>query len=174
MKKWLLSIIAACLLVLPAVAQRGGGHGGHSSHSSRSSSKSSSRKTVHVREYTRKDGTVVHAHDRAAPGYGDHSGSPSRASYRPYRRNYAAEGYTLHSSVQRDSHGKIKRSTAARSAFMRGHPCPSTGRTSGRCPGYVVDHVRALECGGLDDPSNMQWQTVADGRAKDRTERYCR
>jgi len=28
----------------------------------------SSGGTVHVREYTRKDGTVVHAHDRAAPG----------------------------------------------------------------------------------------------------------
>jgi hypothetical protein len=28
----------------------------------------SSDKPVHVREYTRKDGTVVHAHDRAAPG----------------------------------------------------------------------------------------------------------
>ena len=34
--------------------------------------------------------------------------------------------------------------------FERQHPCPSTRRTSGRCPGYVVDHVRPLECGGAD------------------------
>jgi hypothetical protein len=56
----------------------------------------------------------------------------------------------------------------------RQHPCPSTGRTSGRCPGYVVDHVRPLECGGADAPSNMQWQTIAEGKAKDKTERLCR
>ena len=51
---------------------------------------------------------------------------------------------------------------------------PSTGRSSGRCPGSVVDHVRPLERGGADAPSNMQWQTVADGKAKDKTEGQCR
>jgi len=78
------------------------------------------------------------------------------------------------SSVKRDKHGRIKRSSAAKHSFERQHPCPSTGRTSGRCPGYVVDHVRPLECGGADAPSNMQWQTVAAGKAKDRTEGTCR
>jgi hypothetical protein len=38
-------------------------------------------------------------------------------------------------------------------------------------PGYVVDHICALACGGQDDPRNMQWQSVADGKAKDRIER---
>jgi hypothetical protein len=37
--------------------------------------------------------------------------------------------------------------------------------------GYVVDHVKPLECGGADAPSNMQWQTVAAGKAKDKTRR---
>jgi hypothetical protein len=37
------------------------------------------------------------------------------------------------------SHGTIKRSRAARAAFVREHPCPSTGKTRGRCPGYIVD-----------------------------------
>lgn len=91
-----------------------------------------------------------------------------------YPRGYAAPGYTLHSSVQRDSHGRIKRSAAARDAFKRQQPCPSTGRRSGACPGYVVDHVRPLECGGADAPSNMQWQTTAAAKTKDKTERYCR
>jgi hypothetical protein len=54
------------------------------------------------------------------------------------------------------------------------HPCPSTGKTSGRCPGYVVDHVNPLECGGADAPSNMQWQTKAAAKAKDSTESRCR
>jgi hypothetical protein len=78
------------------------------------------------------------------------------------------------SSVKRDRHSGIKRSSAAKQAFERQHPCPSTGRTSGRCPGYVVDHIKALECGGVDAPSNMQWQTVAKGKAKDKTEGRCR
>ena len=74
------------------------------------------------------------------------------------------------SSCTRDSRGRIKRNPQAKNQFRRGHPCPATGRTSGHCPGYVIDHVRALKHGGADDPSNMQWQTVAAARAKDRTE----
>ena len=54
---------------------------------------------------------------------------------------------------------------------MHKHPCPSTGRTSWACPGYVVDHVKPLACGGADAASNMQWQTVAEGKAKDKWER---
>ncbi len=45
-----------------------------------------------------------------------------------------------------------------------------TGYPQGRS-GYVVDHIRPLACGGPDDPSNMQWQTVAEAKAKDKWER---
>lgn len=72
--------------------------------------------------------------------------------------------------MTRDSHGKIKRDPEQRARFMRSHPCPSTGKTHGACPGYVVDHVRPLKEGGRDDPSNMQWQTVRDAKAKDKWE----
>src|SRR5207244_4514895 len=54
--------------------------------------------------------------------------------------------------------------------FQRQHPCPSTGRTTGACPGYVRDHIRPLACGGPDAVSNLQWQTTAAARAKDRWE----
>ena len=54
--------------------------------------------------------------------------------------------------------------------FMGSHPCPSTGKKSGRCPGYVVKHVRALKRGGSDTAENLQWQTIAAARAKDRVE----
>lgn len=62
------------------------------------------------------------------------------------------------------------RSSSARSAFQRSYPCPSTGRTSGACPGHVVDHRIPLKRGGADTLSNMQWQTVEAAKAKDRTE----
>lgn len=63
-----------------------------------------------------------------------------------------------------------KRDPAERAAFMRQNPCPSTGKTRGACPGYVVDHIQPLKRGGCDCPSNMQWQTIEQGKAKDRWE----
>jgi hypothetical protein len=56
-------------------------------------------------------------------------------------------------------------------SFETQNPCPSTGKSSGSCPGYVVDHRKALAEGGADEPSNMQWQTTADAKAKDKWER---
>src|SRR5262245_55956256 len=50
--------------------------------------------------------------------------------------------------VERDTHGRIKRSSSAKMAFKHSHPCPSTGKSSGACPGYVVDHVQSLKHGG--------------------------
>lgn len=67
------------------------------------------------------------------------------------------------------------RSATERSEFHRNNPCPSTGRTTGKCPGYVVDHIVPLCAGGADKPSNMQWQELADSKAKDKQEwRQCR
>jgi hypothetical protein len=65
---------------------------------------------------------------------------------------------------------RTKRDPAQRHKFVHRHPCPSTGRRSGACPGYVVDHIKPLKSGGADRPSNMQWQTVAEAKAKDRWE----
>lgn len=69
------------------------------------------------------------------------------------------------STQPRDERGRFIRSSSARARFMR-----QTGYVGGR-PGYVVDHVIALACGGSDSPENMQWQTIAEARAKDRLER---
>jgi hypothetical protein len=54
--------------------------------------------------------------------------------------------------------------------FQREHPCPSTGRTTGACPGWVRDHIRPLCKGGPDTVANMQWQATAEAKAKDRWE----
>lgn len=55
--------------------------------------------------------------------------------------------------------------------FKRQSPCPATGERRGACPGWIIDHVSPLCAGGADDPSNMQWQTVADAKKKDIEER---
>jgi hypothetical protein len=65
---------------------------------------------------------------------------------------------------------KTHRDPAQRTAFVQQHPCPSSGKTKGRCPGYVVDHIKPLCAGGPDAPSNMQWQTIQQAKNKDRLE----
>ena len=100
-------------------------------------------------------------HGAAAPGHTHQgqAGSPAKAG-----KSRAAPG------VQRDADGKIQRSAKAKADFKKDHPCPSTGKQSGACPGYVIDHRQALKRGGKDAPENMQWQTTTAAKAKDKTE----
>lgn len=44
-----------------------------------------------------------------------------------------------------------------------------SGYPTGR-KGFVVDHICALACGGIDRPVNMQYQTIKAGKQKDRWE----
>lgn len=81
----------------------------------------------------------------------------------------------------RTASGAIARSRPALRVFRLVHPCPATGATGGACPGWAVDHVIPLACGGCDSIGNMQWLPVAAKAssaptAKDRFERviYCR
>lgn len=66
---------------------------------------------------------------------------------------------------------RTPRNSVERHAFIKANACPSTGARRLPCPGYVIDHIEAIACGGPDHQSNMQWQTVAEGKAKDRWER---
>ena len=81
----------------------------------------------------------------------------SKISSGKHKSNYAA-------GVKRDSHGKIARNEEVKEKFMK-----QTGYPNGR-PGYVVDHVIPLKRGGADSPSNMQWQTKGEAKAKDKIE----
>ena len=101
----------------------------------------------------------------AAGHSSSHSGSSHHSS-----SSHASGSHPKAAGVARDSHGKIARTRSARAGFEHSHPCPSTGKTSGACPGYVVDHVTPLKRGGADAPSNMQWQTVEAAKAKDKVE----
>lgn len=73
-------------------------------------------------------------------------------------------------TCERDGHGHIKRSLVAKHQFKNQYPCPSTGKSTGRCKGYIIDHVVPLKRGGADAPSNMQWQTIEESKAKDAVE----
>jgi len=100
----------------------------------------------------------------------------SRAGHAVDNRSYRLPWWAQHSGYWNYGPGALerrdrrRRSAAAKAAFRRDHPCPATGRVIGACPGFVIDHVIALKRGGPDDPANMQWQTVAAARAKDRVE----
>ena len=152
-----LAITALVLaLAFPAFAiDAGRSHGTHAS--------SSSKPKVYVKGSHRKDGTHVPRHYRSAPS-SSHSTRPKTSSgsrsTAPHTRGCK--------TCPRDAHGRIKRSPAAHAQFLR-----QSGYPHGR-PGYVVDHIVPLECGGADSPGNMQWQTIAEAKAKDRTERNCR
>lgn len=127
---------------------------------------SSSSKSVKVRTYQRKDGTIVQAHTRSAPG-------TARTKAKPAARRVAKRAMksTPTPTAMRHGKGRINRSETAKRDFQRQHPCPSNGKSAGGCRGYVIDHIRPLACGGVDAPTNMQWQTAAEGKAKDRWER---
>jgi hypothetical protein len=147
-------------------------NGGHSSRSG----------TLHVRGYYRNNGTYVHAYNRAAPRTAVSATAPmpsfpraipraipvatTASSTKTTRSFYSGSTPKFSSSlgVPRDSHGRIQRSEAAKHEFMR-----TSGYPHGR-PGYIVDHIVPLKRGGCDCPSNMQWQTIQDAKAKDKWE----
>jgi hypothetical protein len=150
---------AVALIALPAISMASGTSarsplGSHSSHSTSSG--------THHSTGPSHGGVQRHAPPRHA----------SKATPGTHSTKYDAASLSSHPppGFQRDSHGRIKRDPAQRAKFMKSHPCPSTGKTYGACQGYVVDHVQALKHGGRDDSSNMQWQTTAEAKAKDKWE----
>jgi hypothetical protein len=95
---------------------------------------------------------------------GGHSGAHHLSTIH-HRSSNGGHRSTYSSGAQRDSHGRIKRSSSEKKEFMK-----ETGYPHGR-KGYVIDHVVPLSKGGADSPSNMQWQTKEDAKAKDKWER---
>lgn len=160
----LILFLLTVLLLFPPLTtaqRRSGSYRSKSSHSATTGSKNSTTSgKVRVRGYTRKDGTYVRGYTRSAPK------TKSSVTSGPSTRSYATSTRSTRPTLTvRDGGGRIKRSESAKREFMK-----RTGYPKGR-PGYVIDHVVPLACGGADTPSNMQWQTVAEAKAKDRIER---
>lgn len=77
---------------------------------------------------------------------------------------------------KRSASGQIVRSKAVLRAFQRLYPCPSTGLTTGACPGWAINHTIPLACGGCDSVSNLDWmpdeiKSCAEPWCRDRWER---
>ena len=145
----LFAILALSTLSAPLAAQRLGS--------------GSSRGSVHVRGYTRRDGTHVAPYTRSTPRSYAAPSHPRSYTTPSHPRSYTTPKSRAYASP--NAHGRIPRSRAARDDFMR-----RSGYSRGR-PGYVVDHVVPLCAGGADAPGNMQWQTVEEAKVKDRQER---
>jgi len=64
----------------------------------------------------------------------------------------------------------LKRSATVKKHFKQQTICPTTGTYTQKCNGYVVDHIIPLKCRGKDAIENLQYQTIAEGKKKDRYE----
>ena len=84
--------------------------------------------------------------------------------------------YRYGGEVVRNADGTIKRSTKVINTFRKKWACPSTKQFTGACPGWAIDHVVPLACGGRDAVFNMAWmpdtgKSCAADYCKDRWER---
>ena len=147
MRRFLIALIFAAIAISPAASQGSG-----SASSGRTDARSEPRS--HRGEARSKPRNSFTSHTSRASAAG----------------SLALSNSTRCTTCERDANGRIKRNPAARRAFQRSNPCPATRRTTGACPGYIVDHIIPLKRGGADEPANMQWQTPAEAKAKDRIE----
>lgn len=84
----------------------------------------------------------------------------------PLRRLFALDTQ----EIPRDEAGRLIRNPTVLAHFQRLNPCPVTGLKTGACPGWVKDHIIPLCAGGHDAVENLQWQTVAESKKKDKAE----
>lgn len=157
---WTAIVLAAAVAASQPIAAKESASGSARSHASASYSSSSHGASRGAGGSHRRAPQSVGAGHRET-----HASLKAATSHSsgPHKSTYAAD-------AKRDPHGRIARSKRAKDDFKKQNPCPSTGKTRGSCPGYVIDHVTPLKRGGADAPSNMQWQTTEAAKLKDRTE----
>ena len=176
------AVVAVGFLLLSNVFAKGGPRGSSGARA-RSSSSASSRgnsvprvtKSTTIRTRSGSPSTshlgssstsrVVRPSSSPSHTYGGtRTALPKSPSATGPARTFATSTVTSCASCARDDRGRIARSSSAKREFEK-----ETGYPNGR-PGWVIDHVVPLKRGGADAPSNMQWQTTQDAKAKDKWE----
>jgi hypothetical protein len=76
-----------------------------------------------------------------------------------------AWGSDFHDPCERDGQVRIERLTSTWIDYM-----DQTGYPDGR-PGYAIDYINSLACGGADSVSNLQWLTIEEHWIKTASER---
>lgn len=66
---------------------------------------------------------------------------------------------------------EILRDPKVISSYRKIHVCPSTGKFTGACPDYSLNHVKPLACGGCDAVWNLTWMRNDIKKLQDRIER---
>jgi hypothetical protein len=173
----ILSLVALLLLIPPIAEAKGSGGGSGGGHSSGGHASGSHSSSGHSSGGHTSGGHTSGSHASRSHSFGSHPSGHSTGGAKAHSHSYHApqgpsgthrKNYSQ--TAPRDNRGHIQRSGKAKDAFKKSHPCPSTGKSSGACPGYVIDHIKALKRGGADAPSNMQWQTKEAARQKDKSE----
>jgi hypothetical protein len=120
-------------------------------------------KPIHGDKDTKKSNPLVKTdHERPKPE--PRPVQPAKATTKPKAKKGAPSNPAAVEGPRGVS-SRAQRSGAARQAFER-----QTGYANGR-PGYIVEHIVPLSCGGTDTPGNMEWLTLADARRKNQSER---
>ena len=173
------SFAAVVLSVVAALGYaygRAGGAGGHSSgssgsHSSGSGSGHSSGSSSHSSNSgSHSSGSgISHSSTHSSNNFPGHSTSSGRAFTPTAHMISRLSGFSYHTAHAatgflgaRDASGRIIRNEATKREFMQ-----SSGYQHGR-PGYVVAPINPLKTGGTDTAANMEWQSVANAKARDR------
>jgi hypothetical protein len=72
--------------------------------------------------------------------------------------------------IERDTEGRIVRSSHTLVEFQHANPCPVTLKKVGACHGYVKDHIIPLCAGGHDSVGNLKWSEQVYSVFRDKQE----
>jgi len=90
------------------------------------------------------------------------------SSYAPGPSNQRVYGAPIQGPIVTSAASRTQR---ARSDFQRVKPCPSTGKSTGACPGYTIAYKTALKSGGANTAGNMLWKPTQVAKTKTLTAR---
>jgi hypothetical protein len=153
-------ILALTFFAPPASHGRGGARsGGHRSSgfwSSADQTVTNSNKSVHVRGYTKKDGTVVHGYDRSAPGTGS---AKSRSTQSASTSSLAddAFGSPRVTAQPQVSHGAMGSGVAQSASSQTVSPSSTSSTTNGTSSNNTPQFVN-----GFPFPAGAAWTLGVD------------